>query len=220
LREGLFTQTGPKVRRLEAYLRRRAATPSAERGALDAAAVPRLVRKRGILYTDTADFTVRTQKHGIQHFLMAFDRVVAVLRAVVRSRGGSVVKVEADSFLVSFADARLACVAVQAVDRALHKLNREVPESERFHFSYGIGYGDVVEVEGDAFGLELNLASKLGEDLAYPGEALLTPSAVLNLAPRERRRLVPHRPMAFKGIKVPVKRLPLKRRAGRGRGSR
>jgi class 3 adenylate cyclase len=69
-----------------------------------------------------------------------------------------------------------------------------------------------VEVEGDLFGLELNLASKLGEDLARPGEALLTPSAVGGLGRALRSRLAPYRSISFKGITVPVRRLRLTRR--------
>ena len=40
---------------------------------------------------------------------------------------------------------------------------------------YGVGFGDVLELDGDVFGAEVNLASKIGEDLARPGEVLLTP---------------------------------------------
>ena len=60
-------------------------------------------------------------------------------------------------------------------------------------FSYGIGYGDMLDLDDDMFGLEVNLASKIGEDLARPGEALLTPSAAAALDPATLRRVVPHR---------------------------
>ena len=184
----------------------------AERAALDAASLPALTRTCSVVFTDTADFTVRTKRFGILHFLMAFDRAVAALGPAVRAAGGTMVKVEGDSMLLSFADARAACAGVRAFDSALRRFNRAQPEDERFRFSYGIGYGALVEVEGDLFGLELNLASKLGEDLARPGEALLTPSAALALGPADRRRLAPYRSISFKGITVPVRRLRLRRR--------
>ncbi len=42
----------------------------------------------------------------------------------------------------------------------------------------GIGYGEVLVVDNETpYGDEMNLACKLGEDLARRGEVLLTPSA-------------------------------------------
>jgi class 3 adenylate cyclase len=43
------------------------------------------------------------------------------------------------------------------------------------------------------FGLEVNLASKLGEDVARPGEALLTPAAAAAARGSRSLRLVPYR---------------------------
>ena len=57
-----------------------------------------------------------------------------------------------------------------ALDATLRRFNRKTAEDERFRFSYGIGYGDVIELEGDVFGLEVNVASKLGEDLGKPAK--------------------------------------------------
>jgi len=111
--------------------------------------------------------------------------------------------------LLSFPDARAACAGVLALDKALGAWNAGRPEDERYRFSYGIGYGDLVEVEGDLFGLEVNLASKLGEDLAEPGEALLSPAAAAALDRATRRRVVPHRTIVFKKMAIPIRRLPL-----------
>ena len=68
-----------------------------------------------------------------------------------------------------------ACAAVVALDATLRRFNRARPEDERFRFSYGIGYGDVIELEGDVFGLEVNVASKLGEDLGEAGRSAPDP---------------------------------------------
>jgi class 3 adenylate cyclase len=53
----------------------------------------------------------------------------------------------------------------------------------------------------------VNLASKLGEDLARPGEVLLTPSAAETLPVRLRRRLAPYGQVGFAGRPMPVQRL-------------
>jgi class 3 adenylate cyclase len=111
--------------------------------------------------------------------------------------------------LLSFPDARAACAAVLALEKALHAWNAGKPEDERYRFSYGIGYGDLIEVEGDLFGLEVNLASKLGEDLAEPGEALLSPAAAAALDRVTKRRVVPYRTIVFKKMAIEVQRLRL-----------
>ena len=176
---------------------------------LDCKSWPSLVRKRALVCTDTADFTSRTLRDGILHFLMSFGRVVAALRPVVRAHGGTLLKVEGDSLILVFDDPSAACAGVRAVEKALVRQNRGRPENERYRFSYGIGYGDMVEVEGDVFGLELNLASKLGEDLAKPGEALLTPAAAAALDQATLRRVAPYRVVTFKSLTLPVRRLRL-----------
>ena len=83
------------------------------------------------------------------------------------------------------------------LESALPRLNRGRPENEQLRFSYGIGYGDVLDLDEDMFGLEVNLASKLGEDLAEPGEALLTPSAAAAVSAATLKRLTPHTVVTF-----------------------
>ena len=117
------------------------------------------------------------------------------------------VKVEADSLMLAFPDAPSACRGVDAMEQALRRLNRGRPTNEQLAFSYGIGFGQVLELEDDVFGLEVNLASKLGEDLARPGEVLLTPSAAETLPAPLRRRLAPYGQVGFAGHPMPVQRL-------------
>lgn len=208
----LFPHPGPRATRLDAYLRRRSRTAPARRPVIDCKSWPSLTRKWAIVWTDTADFTSRTRRDGILHFLMSFGRVARALRPVVRARGGTVLKVEGDSLILVFDDPIAACAGVRAVEMALRRQNRGRPENERFRFSYGIGYGDLVEVEGDVFGLEVNIASKLGEDLAKPGEALLSPAAASALDQATRRRVLPYRLVRFKDLAILVQRLRLGRR--------
>ena len=206
---GMFRHKGPRTRRLVAFLKRRARKAPAQRSSLDCSSFPALFRKQAVVFTDTADFTTRTARDGILHFLMLFDRLAEAADPVVRKAGGAIVKVEGDSLLLRFPDAALACGGVRAVDALLKELNRGKPENEKMHFSYGIGYGDILDIEGDLFGLEVNLASKLGEDLAKPGEALLTPSAGASLDRATLRRIVPYKVVMFGKLPIPVQRLKL-----------
>jgi adenylate cyclase len=208
----LFHRAGPRSHRLAAFLKRRARSAPDRRPEMDCAAFPSLFRKRAVVFTDTADFTLRTARDGILHFLMVFDRFVTEARPAVARVGGRLVKVEGDSMLLAFEDATAACRGVDAIESCLGRVNRGKPAGERLAFSYGIGYGDVLEPEGDLFGLEVNLASKLGEDLAEPGEALLTPAAAATLDRTLLRRVRSHRVVTFLGRTVPVHRLKLRSR--------
>jgi class 3 adenylate cyclase len=172
------------------------------------------------VFTDCEDFTIRTLRDGILHFLMVFEAAVRGARKVVRRTGGVIVKAEADSLLLTYDDAERACRGVFALEDYLSDFNRGRPRNEQARFSYGIGYGDVLDLDDDTFGSEVNLASKFGEDVAKPGEILLTPDAVANLTAALRRRLAPHPPIRFHDRSVPVHRLRPPAEARRAAGRR
>lgn len=200
---------GRRTRRLAAFLRKRARAAAPARPALDCRSFPSLFRKRAVVFTDTDDFTVHVARYGVLHFLMLFDRAVRALEPVVRRGGGRLLKTEGDSLLLSYPDAASACGGVIAMQAALRRLNAGKHRSERLAFSYGVGFGDVLEIERDLFGLEVNLASKLGEDRAKRNEALLTPAAAAALPPRLQTRLVPYDVATFEGRAIPIQRLKL-----------
>ncbi len=214
---GMFRGLGRRTRRLKTYLKRRTRTHPDRRPELDGKSFPSLFRKRAVVFTDTADFTLRTARDGILHFLMVFDRVAEIAGRVVRQGGGELVKVEGDSLLLRYDDADAACRGVLAIDDAIQAYNADRPENEQVHFSYGVGYGDILDTDEDMFGLEVNLASKIGEDLAEPGEALLTPAAAAALEPRLLKRVVPYRIVTFGRQAIPVSRLRLRGSVRRGK---
>jgi adenylate cyclase len=206
----LFSGKGKRNQRVRAYLKKRARARAENRPQLDCENFPFLFCKQAIVFTDTADFTTRTARDGILHFLMIFDRATAAARKVVKETGGQVVKVEGDSLLLRYDHPDDACRGVAELEKLLASMNKGRPENEQVHFSYGIGYGDVLDLDDDMFGLEVNLASKLGEDLAEPGEALLTPGAAAALSPAMLRRVVEHRVITLGRSTLPVQRLKLR----------
>lgn len=203
----LFDGGGRRNRRLRAFLHRRARTAPEGRPDLDRANAGRLFCRRAVVFTDCADFTVRTLRDGILHFLMVFEAAAAGAADAVGRTGGEVLKVEADSLLILYPSVGAACRGVDAIETFLRRFNAPRPEREQARFSYGVGFGDVLDLDGDAFGAEVNLASKIGEDLARPGEVLLTPAAAAALSPSRRRRLVRHATIRFDDRRVAVRRL-------------
>jgi adenylate cyclase len=214
--KGMFRARGRLTRRLTAFLRRRLEASPKSRPEMDCKNFPKLFRKRAVVFTDTADFTLRTARDGILHFLMVFDAVTAIAQKVVEKTEGEMVKAEGDSLLIRYDDVNAACRGVLELDEALAAYNRQRPENEQVHFSYGVGYGDILDTDEDMFGLEVNLASKIGEDLAEPGEALLTPCAAAALEPELLKRVVPYRVVTFGRQALPIARLKLRGRAPRG----
>jgi len=205
----MFKHSGPRTQRLVKYLKRRSRTPRPGRPQLDCKSYPTLFRKQAIVFTDTADFTIRTARDGILHCLMLFEEISnAAIKAIGKEKG-DVVKMEGDSLLLRFPDVGDACRGVIALDAALTRMNRGRPANEQLSFSYGIGYGDVLDLEDDVFGLEVNLASKIGEDLAKPGEVLLTPAAAAALDAKLLKRVVSYKIVAFEKSAIPIQRLKL-----------
>ena len=205
----LFRDSGPRTRRLSAYLARRARTRPQARPGLDCSHFPKLFRPKAIVFTDTDDFTKIVARRGILHFLMLFDRAVKAAALAVQRHGGNIVKVEGDSLLLRFDDVASACRAVGGIEAALRRLRRGQPKDEFLAFSYGIGFGDVLDLEHDVFGLEVNIASKLGEDMAKRGEVLLTPAAAAALPKALLRRVRPYRVVTFEGRAIPIQRLTI-----------
>lgn len=208
---GMFHGGGPRTRRLLSFLHRREHQRGIKRTELDRLARKALFRPRGIVFTDTADFTARTARDGIVHFLMIFNRLVEAAGPVLRATRGRIVKVEADSLLLDFPGVDDACHGVIALERLLKQLNAGKPGNERLDFGYGIGFGEVLDIERDLFGLEVNLASKIGEDMARPGEALLTPAAAESLGPELKRRLTSYTTVRFGTEPYTITRLRLPR---------
>jgi class 3 adenylate cyclase len=70
--------------------------------------------------------------------------------------------------------------------------------------SIGIGFGRLFYLpsEDDYYGAEVNLASKLGEDLARSGETLLTESAVRSLAKSGAYAPLATRAATISGVRV------------------
>jgi adenylate cyclase len=162
----------PPCSELEVLLERRNATTRSR------AAVDRKIERRfrcicSVFVLDMAGFSLSVQRHGIIHHLAKIHRMRAVVGRAVGEDGGTVVKFEADNCFATFP------TVVRAV-RAAIRINDEFGEvngSASIHVSIGIGHGPILLARDDLFGDEVNLASKLGEDIAGHGEVLLTKRA-------------------------------------------
>ena len=133
---------------------------------------------RAIMVLDMSGFSRATRRLGIIACLAMIHRMIRLAGPAIESNGGFIVKGEADNLFCLFDSVAGAVAAARAIVRRLDDTNPQVPEEQRLYAAIGIGFGTVLNIERhDLFGDEVNLASKLGEDIAQGSEILLTEAA-------------------------------------------
>jgi adenylate cyclase len=161
----------------------------------------RFQQRHAVFVLDMCGFSRLTVRHGIVHFLAMIRRLHRLVGPVIRQHRGRIVKTEADNVFAVFPDVPPALRAARQLNEAIARDNAVLPADWDFQVSIGIGHGDLLMVGShDFYGSELNLAAKLGEDLAGPGEILLTEAAQAR-AGTDRRRLR-RKPARVGGLRV------------------
>ena len=167
----------------------------------------RFTRTVAILVLDSTGFTRTTQTMGIVHFLALVERLVRTVSPLIEAYGGQVLKAEADNVYAVFPNVDEAVRAAVQMHSALRVANELLPANEEIAGSMGIGYGPMLMVGNeDAFGDEMNLACKLGEDLAEREEVLITDNAYKALAPELAARFVEAH-FSVSGVEIDAHRL-------------
>jgi class 3 adenylate cyclase len=133
---------------------------------------------RAVLVLDMSGFSRTTQLRGIVAFLLMIHRMRQIVTPVIEAHGGLVIKAEADNLFCLLETVEAAVEAARALIDKLDSDNRLCGDDRQIYVSIGIGWGQILNIdEEDLFGDEVNLASKLGEDLAERSEVLLTAAA-------------------------------------------
>jgi adenylate cyclase len=137
---------------------------------------------RAVLTLDMSGFSRTTQQHGIISFLLMIHQMQLICRPCVEQSGGTVIKTDADNLFCLFDTVADAVKASQEIITRLNAVNVVLPADRQLYVAFGIGYGKILNIGNeDIFGDEMNLACKLGEDIAERGEILLTPAAMAEL---------------------------------------
>jgi class 3 adenylate cyclase len=193
---GLPSRAGSDVRAagprdhetLKALLRERNQWPERVSG-IDRTIVERFQRRAAVLVLDMCGFSRLTAKHGILFYLSMIVQMEDCARPAVANNGGIAFKQDADNLFALFHTPADAVEAALDIFLAFGAVNSVVPDDRDIRGSIGIGYGDLILPETpagavqDVFGAEMNLASRLGEDLACGSEILLSPAAAAALPP-------------------------------------
>jgi class 3 adenylate cyclase len=135
-------------------------------------------RQRAVLVLDMCGFTSTTQRLGVVPFLLMIHRMRRLCDPCFREHGGEFVEAHADNLLFLFPTPSEAIAAGRAAHACIADLNPMLPEDEQLYCSIGIGFGEILCISpGHIQGSEVNLAAKLGEDIAQRGQILLTAAA-------------------------------------------
>jgi adenylate cyclase len=133
---------------------------------------------KAVFIMDMSGFSRLTQRFGVVHYLSMVKRMQLTAQPIVEQYGGEVIKFEADNCFALFPDSHSAVQAAITLNAAFFGMNIITPDEFDIRISIGIDYGDVLLIGGpDYFGATVNRASKLGEDIAGPGEILMTEEA-------------------------------------------
>ncbi|MCK7594148.1 adenylate/guanylate cyclase domain-containing protein [Pseudomarimonas salicorniae] len=161
-----------------------------ERGQLEREIWAEYGCERAVLVVDMSGFSSLTQRHGIVHYLSMVRRMQITAEPIVHGHEGVILKFEADNAFAMFPEVDAALAAAFELNRAFEAANVETPDELDIRISCGIDAGPILVVEQkDFFGDAVNRASKLGEDLAAPGEVLLSATAAGRLRDPSRWQL-------------------------------
>lgn len=156
-----------------------------------AESVDRLLRERAernvtIFMSDSSGFTRKTHQYGIAQFLSVMTKHYTKLRPVFRRHRGSLLAQTADNMLAVFPDPASALRCSVEIQKRLRRHNAGRKDAEQFHLCIGIESGPAYVLADNVFGACVNVASKLGEDLAGKGEILVTGAVAQQVKPRFR----------------------------------
>jgi adenylate cyclase len=135
-------------------------------------------QRKAVLTLDMSGFSRTTQQSGIIPFLLMIHQMQLICRPCIQEHNGTVIKGEADNLFCLFDKVADAVKAALEIITRLNSVNMILPADRQLYVAFGIGYGNILNIgDEDIFGDEMNLACKLGEDIAEKGEILLTPAA-------------------------------------------
>jgi adenylate cyclase len=176
----------------------------------DGASLDRLIERRcgeelAILMSDSSGFTRRTHEVGILPALASVRRLYALCTPLIERRGGTVVSQRADNLLAIFPEAADAVRAAVEIQQVMRK-----KRAEGLGLCLGVDVGRVIRLAEDVYGPAVNVASKLGEDLAGRDEILVTAAVAQRV--RGKTRVVYSRSTEVGGKLIELYRVVVPRR--------
>ena len=160
---------------------------AAQAEGLAADAVERRVWERhgttcAMLALDSSGMTRVTRTQGIVHFLARYVRMRDLAQAILERHGCRAWRSFADNLFAEFPAADAALGAALEIHRTLRERGIMLTDDEPYRVCIAVGHGRVLDNGAlGVLGDEMNITAKLGEDIAAPGETLLTEAGYRSL---------------------------------------
>jgi len=139
-------------------------------------------RRKLVFVLDMSGFSLLTRKYGVVHYLSLVKRMQLTTLPIIEKHHGTMIKFEADNCFAMFDEVLPAVQASIELNTVFNAMNEYTDDPFDIRISIGMDYGDVLLTDGpDYFGDTVNRACKLGEDIAGPGEIILTETAFTQL---------------------------------------
>jgi class 3 adenylate cyclase len=142
--------------------------------ALDARIERECAAEMTVVCCDSSGFSKKTHEHGIIEFMDNMTKCHVALEKIVARHGGITLSDKADNLMLIFEDSAKAVACSIDMHRWLKKRNVGLPEYKQYNICIGIHHGALLRFAEDAYGPAVNVAFKLGEDIAGKDELLVT----------------------------------------------
>jgi class 3 adenylate cyclase len=140
--------------------------------------------ERAVLALDMSGFSLSVRRSGIVAHLCEIRRVQRLVLPLIEDHGGDLVKCVADNVLAVFPESRQAIEAAIAINRQIAVSGEPGKGGRVLTVGIGVDFGKLLLIPGkDAFGDPVNIAHKLGEDIARANEVLATEAVGRGLDP-------------------------------------
>lgn len=155
--------------------------------ALDRSIENQCVQELTVLMCDSSGFTRRTHDYGILHFLTIMTQVFDLFAPIISRRKGTMISRGADNLLAVFNQPMQGVSAAIEMQKKMERFNEGKNDRDQFQLCMGLHHGKILRLKDGIFGGRVNIASKIGEDLASAEEILVT-GEVAKLLPARIKR--------------------------------
>lgn len=156
---------------------------------------------KAVMVLDMSGFCRKTRRFGIVQVLSIIFQMRNIIQPLIQAENGKIIKSEADNLYCIFDSVSDAVNASRHINENLARKNETTDAECQLFVSIGIGYGHILNIENrDMFGIEVNLASKLSEDIGSKNDILLTPNALEQL--RQTKAVVLDKTIEISGVSL------------------
>ncbi|MBI4656663.1 MAG: adenylate/guanylate cyclase domain-containing protein [Elusimicrobia bacterium] len=137
-----------------------------------------------VMVLDSSGFSRKTHEHGIIEFMDNMTECHDKMEDMVRKFKGSTLSSKADNLIAVFEKTDDAVKCAMEINYWLRERNKKLTEIKQYNVCTGIHFGELLRLKDDAYGSAVNVAFKLGEDIAGKDEILVTESAYKTIKDR------------------------------------